>query len=72
MKGYLNIIFFDDKINWEEINEAFSLINWETEFDGLEANDMANHLISMIETICSRYAPQRTNEVCEENEKHNS
>ena len=58
--GLYKYNFFDEAIDWKNVNSAFAAINWETEFKNLHVDEMAQYLINTVEEVCDKFIPLKS------------
>ena len=57
LKGLFKYNFFDESIDWTSIEEDFSLIDWDAEYNHLDVDSMTEKLLQVTESICSKHVP---------------
>ena len=49
--------FYDDTINWHELNGELSAVNWTTEFKNLNVNQILDKLLRICHEVAQKYVP---------------
>ena len=57
--GFHSLNFFDEGINWEELNQAFSTYRWEYEFRYKTPDEMMTSFLEVCYTISKNYVPEK-------------
>lgn len=58
-EGLRKFNFFDDDIDWNEINTVFDSYDWENEFAGLNIDEMTEKFLGISELVCSVHIPKK-------------
>ena len=58
-EGLRKFNFFDDNIDWNEINTVFDSYDWEKEFAGLNIDEMTEKFLGISELVCSVHIPKK-------------
>lgn len=55
--GLYKFNFFDENINWDDVNNAFSNVDWENDLKDLDVDAMVKHFIDVVEKVCNDLVP---------------